>query len=108
MSVTLLIAVSREPELLAICLEGLRWSNLGGARPVVVLNDSEGDNATPDARAFVAGLTWPEVFTYTGPRAHRSNGLGAALYAACAAFPADRYVKIDADMFAVARDWLPL
>lgn len=104
--ITLLVATSREPELLALCLEGLRWSDLAGVRPVVVVNDSEGDNATPATLALTAGLDWPEVFLYRGPRAPHSNGLGAALHAACLAFPADRYVKIDADMFPLRRDWL--
>ncbi len=106
MPIPLLIAVSREPELLAVCLEGLRWSDLEGFRPVVVVNNSQGDNASRATLELVRGLALPEVFVYEGPRAPHSNGLGAALRAACLAFPAERYAKIDADMFPLRRDWL--
>jgi hypothetical protein len=103
--IRLLVATSREPELLALCLEGLRWTDLSGAEVLVVVNDSEGDNATPATLDFVRSSGVPH-FVYQGRRAPNSNGLGAALWLACQIHPADRFVKIDADMFPLRRDWL--
>ena len=108
-SAVLLVPAARDLQELDLFWRGLEWSGVPEwCRVVYVINNSEGDNASPLVIAAVKkhAKESDDVCVYEGHRDPGCNGAGVALYEAIKGHPADVYIKVDSDMFPVVKTWL--